>query len=215
MILTTQPAFSVRPPLASQRLNTFERKIVNIFLPISLTCLRCSKEPSHWEDSFEYPQHLFWLRNKKIIFFVYTLLTKVKACREMPCSWYLLEADAGTLLEVYWVSNESIYVYQPLLHIGSDCNWINTFPAITTSVSERSGSVIECLNGDLGAAGSSLTGVTALCPWARYIYSSIVLVQPRKTRLYITERLLMGRKESNQTKQNNFFRLLFSVFVLR
>ena len=28
---------------------------------------------------------------------------------------------------------------------------------------------------------------------------SLVLVQPRKTRPYITERLLMGRKESNQT----------------
>ena len=31
-------------------------------------------------------------------------------------------------------------------------------------------------------------------------YPSLVLVQPRKTRPYITERLLMGRKESNQTK---------------
>ena len=30
-------------------------------------------------------------------------------------------------------------------------------------------------------------------------YSSLVLVQPRKTRPYIIERLLMGRKESNQT----------------
>ena len=29
---------------------------------------------------------------------------------------------------------------------------------------------------------------------------SLVLVQPRKTRPFITERLLMGRKESNQTK---------------
>ena len=29
---------------------------------------------------------------------------------------------------------------------------------------------------------------------------SLVLVQPRKTRPYITEILLMGRKESNQTK---------------
>ena len=29
---------------------------------------------------------------------------------------------------------------------------------------------------------------------------SLVLVQPRKTGPYITERLLMGRKESNQTK---------------
>ena len=23
------------------------------------------KEPSHWDGSFEYPQHMFWLRNKK------------------------------------------------------------------------------------------------------------------------------------------------------
>ena len=31
-------------------------------------------------------------------------------------------------------------------------------------------------------------------PWARHIYPSLVLVQPRKTRPYITERLLIGRK---------------------
>ena len=30
----------------------------------------------------------------------------------------------------------------------------------------------------------------------------LVLVQPRKTRPFINERLLMGRKESNQTKIN-------------
>ena len=32
------------------------------------------------------------------------------------------------------------------------------------------------------------------------IYPSLVLVQPRKTRPCLTERLLIGRKESNQTK---------------
>ena len=32
------------------------------------------------------------------------------------------------------------------------------------------------------------------------IYPSLVLVQPRNTRTCLTERLLMGRKESNQTK---------------
>ena len=35
---------------------------------------------------------------------------------------------------------------------------------------------------------------------SRNINPSLVLVQPRKTRPFITERLLMGRKESNQTK---------------
>ena len=36
---------------------------------------------------------------------------------------------------------------------------------------------------------------------SKSIYPSLVLVQPRKTRPFITERLLMGRKESNQTNK--------------
>ena len=39
---------------------------------------------------------------------------------------------------------------------------------------------------------------------SKKINLSLVLVQPRKTRPYITERLLMGRKESNQIKKSNF-----------
>ena len=65
---------------------------------------------------------------------------------------------------------------------------------------ERSGSVVECLTQDRGAAGSSLTCVTALCPWAWHINPSLILVQRRKTHPYIAERLLIRRKESNQTK---------------
>ena len=52
----------------------FEWYIVNIFLSISLNiCFGCSKEPSHWDGSFECPQYMFWLRNKKINFLVCTL----------------------------------------------------------------------------------------------------------------------------------------------
>ena len=36
---------------------------------------------------------------------------------------------------------------------------------------------------------------------SKNINPSLVLVLPRKTHPFITERLLMGRKESNQTKQ--------------
>ena len=67
---------------------------------------------------------------------------------------------------------------------------------------ERSGSMEDCLTRDWGATGKSLTGVTVLCPWARHINPSLVLVQPRKIGPFITERLLMGRKESNQTNKN-------------
>ena len=42
-----------------------------IFLPIFIsTCFGCSKEPSHRDSSFEYPQHMFRLINKKIVFLV-------------------------------------------------------------------------------------------------------------------------------------------------
>ena len=36
---------------------------------------------------------------------------------------------------------------------------------------------------------------------SKNINPSLVLVQPRKTRPFITERLLMGRKETNQTNK--------------
>ena len=50
-------------------------KIAIIFLSISLNmCLGCSKKPSHRDGSFEYPQHIFWLRNKKNIFQLHTLI---------------------------------------------------------------------------------------------------------------------------------------------
>ena len=37
-------------------------------------CFGCSKEPSHWDGSFEYPQHMFWMSNKENNF-QYTLLS--------------------------------------------------------------------------------------------------------------------------------------------
>ena len=63
--------------------------------------------------------------------------------------------------------------------------------------------MVECLTRDRGAWDSSLNSVTVLCPRARHINPSSVLVQPRKTCPFITERLLMEHKESNQTKQAN------------
>ena len=59
-------------PYVYIRNQKIEYKVVNIFLSISLNiCFGCSKEPSHYKDgSFEYPQHMFWLRIK---YFSFTL----------------------------------------------------------------------------------------------------------------------------------------------
>ena len=55
----------------------FLRKIVVICLSISLNmCFGCLKEPSHRDSSFEYPQHMFRQRKKKIIFQLHTLVWK-------------------------------------------------------------------------------------------------------------------------------------------
>ena len=37
-------------------------------------CVGCSKQPYHRDSSFEYPQHMFWLRNKKNNFQLHTLI---------------------------------------------------------------------------------------------------------------------------------------------
>ena len=43
---------------------------------------------------------------------------------------------------------------------------------------------------------------------------SLVLVQPRMTHPYITEILLMGRKESNQTNKNKVLWIFLSWFTI-
>ena len=42
---------------------------------------------------------------------------------------------------------------------------------------------------------------------SKNINPSLVLVQPRKTSPFITERLFMGRKESNQTNKQTYISL--------
>ena len=79
---------------------------MNIFLSISLNiCFGCSEEPSHCDGSFEYPQHMFWLRNKKINFLCSdkvepNLLT-------YALSLYCLEKniDADSLIAQYMIND--------------------------------------------------------------------------------------------------------------
>ena len=69
----------------------------------------------------------------------------------------------------------------------------------TSTIRECSGSVVERLTRDQESVGLSLTGVTALWSLSKTYLSSLVLIQPRKTRSCLTERLMMGRLASKQT----------------
>ena len=81
---------------------------------------------------------------------------------------------------------------------------------IIDSLREHSSSVVEYLTQDQGATGLSLTGITVLCPLARHIYPSLVLVQPRWTHPDITETLLIGtiRIKSNKIDSLQFFLMI-------
>ena len=46
-------------------------------------CFGCSKEPSHRDGSFEYPQYMFWLGNKKISFQLHKLFWGPERLLEM------------------------------------------------------------------------------------------------------------------------------------
>ena len=56
-------------------------------------CFGCSKEPSHWEGSFEYPQHMFWMRNKENNFPIRTLIWR-------PAFWRKNQASVHTYIHI-------------------------------------------------------------------------------------------------------------------
>ena len=60
----------------------------------------------------------------------------------------------------------------------------------------------------------ALHSVHSSCAITLYIYRSLVLLQPRKTRPCLTERFLMGRKESNQTKNHHVVEERAGYFTL-
>ena len=57
-------------------------------------CFGCSKEPSQRDGSFEYPQHMFWLRNKKNSFQLHTLIWRPVPLYEVV----LLSPSSGVIL---------------------------------------------------------------------------------------------------------------------
>ena len=63
--------------------------------------------------------------------------------------------------------------------------------------------MVECLTLDQEIVGLSLTRGTLLCPLARHFILCLVLVQPRKTHLELTEKNV-DWDIKNQNKQNEY-----------
>ena len=78
------------------------------------------------------------------------------------------------------------------------CSTMSTFSMLLLGAQWLSGRVLDSRPKGRGFEPHRRHCVVSL---SKNINPSLVLVQPRKTRPFITERLLMGRKESNQTNK--------------
>ena len=79
---------------------------------------------------------------------------------------------------------------------------------------EHSGSLVECLTRDRGAAGLS-SPASLPCVLAQdTLILALYWFNPGRYRPYITERLLMGCKESNQTKQRKIEAYLLALVCI-
>ena len=69
-----------------------------------------SKEPSHRDGSFEHPQHMFWLRNKKNNFLVGTLIWRPDRCViPFDCMGYTKWALSRIYSITNWLSMRSVF----------------------------------------------------------------------------------------------------------
>ena len=88
-----------------------------------------------------------------------------------PCIYaniFFLWCRASAYFKIFWGLNFCNLPYLNAL-VDLTSNWLilwSNLKVLFIKLRERSGSVVECLNQDRRAAGSSLTGITALCPWA-------------------------------------------------
>ena len=145
------------------------RKISIIFLPFNLNmCFGCSKEPSHWDGSFEYPQQMLWMRNKENNFANTHSYLEAWECIYLINEFNFWNVhgimNTSGLLQSKW--SPSCNFARPKVSmipwIFQKFNLLLIFTFYYKYIWERSGSVVECLTRDRRVAGSSLTGVTAL-----------------------------------------------------
>ena len=101
--------------------------------------------------------------------------------------WMRNKENSFPICTLIWRPGDQLSLYSKPQNIAMGAQWL-------------SGRVLDLR---LRGCVSSLIGVAVLCPSARHIYPSLVLVQSRKTHPCLTERLLIVHKESNQTKQTN------------
>ena len=118
------------------------RKIAITFLSFSLNmCFGCSKEPSIRDGSFEYPQHMFCLRNKKNIFQLRTLIWRPAFSLR---KYNEPQHDKTNKISVHPVKTQVSLGILPVWSESSLCaEWLTMGPSFLRADSEDSGDLVR------------------------------------------------------------------------
>ena len=83
------------------------------------------KKPSHWNGSFEYPQHMFWMRNKENNFPIRTLIWRhvTRTC----CSPYCRTAHDVQVIHIGSYINTHISITIWGIQIKCEMYWFHKF----------------------------------------------------------------------------------------
>ena len=148
----------------------FQRKIVNIFLPISFNiCFGCGAQKNRLIEMVLLSTHniCFGWEIRKLNFH-YTRLTKVLNLGWVHSRYYEqhIRADLGKWHRLgCTVTNVCVSII-----LFSLTSLIDDITISKNSITVMLSSVVECLTRDWGFVGLNLTCAAALCPWAKLIY---------------------------------------------
>ena len=85
-------------------------------------CFGCSKELSHRDGSFEYAQHMFWMRNKENSFPIHALIWSPGVWMLYTVIYKVLPITfLGSELQVNYVIKGQLYVDYRLVYLIKLC----------------------------------------------------------------------------------------------
>ena len=94
-------------------------------------CFRWPKEPSHRDGSFEYPQHMFWLRNKKTNL-LRTLISGPDIKLYLCLMSSILVAESTSIRPdffISWFTNHPTIIFRKVEKLNNFFNYFYILPA--------------------------------------------------------------------------------------
>ena len=95
-------------------------------------CFECSIDLSYWEDRFfEYPQHMFWMRNKENSFPIHTLIWRPE------CNQYFKKGLDNKTFSVKMLTDSYLFIFTCIGSPQKPPQWGNSFEYLQYMLVEK------------------------------------------------------------------------------